>query len=759
MVGQTLNHYRIVERLGQGGMGEVYLAEDTKLGRRVALKLIPEAACCDPKQRDRLEHEARVVAALNHPNIVTVYSVEECGGRYFITMELVEGRTLGDLVAGKGLDLRRLLELGVPLVDAVSAAHAEGVTHRDLKPENVMVTTSGRLKVLDFGLARQVEPADETPGAATLTLPVPQAATEAGRIFGTIAYMAPEQAEGKTVDHRSDVFSLGVVLYEMATGRRPFEGRSAVALLSAILRDTPAPVCELRPDLPAQLDWILSKAMHKDPERRYQSARELRVDLEGLRDRPSGTGSVAAAGGERIIESMAVLPLRNLAGDPDQDFFVDGMTEALIADLSGIRGVRVVSRSSAMRYKGVNRTLREIARELDVDAIVEGSVLRSGNRVRITVELVNTATDTNLWARSYERDMQDILALQGEVTHAIVREIRGQLNAQTQARLSTSRRVDPAALEAYLKGRYYWNRRTEETLRRGIEFFNRAIEIDPTYAPAHAGLADSYNILGFYFHLAPRDAFPRAKAAALRALEMDPTLTDVHALVGYSRLYHDWAGAACEDDFTRALAGNPGSAEAHRYYANYLISVGRHEEAARACDQACRLDPLSLINSAARGWVLYYGRDWEAAIRHLANTLEMDRTFALAHLYQAWALQMLGRHDEALRSLERATTYGGEVPLMRAHLAHGLALAGRHGEARRILDELGEQSRARYVSAYLVALVHIALGGTEEALAWLGRAVDERAHFLVFMDHEPKLDPLRGDPRFAELRARIGPRS
>jgi TolB-like protein/predicted Ser/Thr protein kinase len=750
MIGETLSHYRIISRLGEGGMGKVYLAEDTKLNRQVALKLIPTEACCDEKIRERIEREARAVAALNHPNIVTVYSVEEFEGRHFITMELVRGKTLCELVPDDGLEVEPLFDLAVTLTDAISAAHEGGITHRDLKPENVMVTSEGRLKVLDFGLAKLVEPPTE------VTVSTPGTTTQPGRILGTIAYMSPEQAEGKTVDHRSDVFSLGVVIYEMATGRRPFEGRSAASVFSSILRDTPSSVCEVKPTLPRHLAWIVKKALNKDPERRYQSAKDLRIDLEELKEGLAASVRGAAAEEASRIESMAVLPLRNLAGDPEQDFFVDGMTEALIADLSGIRGVRVVSRSSAMQFKDVSRPLREIAQELHVDAIVEGSVLRSGGRVRITVELVNIATDTNMWAQSYERGLEDILTLQGELAHAVAQEIRGKLSPQTQARLATSRQVDPDALEAYLKGRYYWNRRTEETLKHGIEFFNRAIDIDPTYGPAYAGLADSYNILGFYYHLAPGDAFPRAKAAALRALEMDETLTDVHALVGYSRLYHDWAGPACEEDFKRALEANPGSAEGHRYYANYLTVAGRYDEALAECDQACRLDPLSLINSAARGWGRYFHRKYDAVVRHLRNTLEMDRTFALAYLYQAWALQMLDRHEDALGALRCAAKYGGRVPLMDAHLAHGHALAGQEDEARRILGELGEQSESRYVSPYLIALVHVGLGDADEAFAWLDKACDERVHFLVFMDHEPKLDPIRSDERFLKLRSRIG---
>jgi tetratricopeptide (TPR) repeat protein len=409
-----------------------------------------------------------------------------------------------------------------------------------------------------------------------------------------------------------------------------------------------------------------------------------------------------------------------------------------------------------MQYKSVLRPLPEIARELNVDAVVEGSVLRAGQRVRLTVELVEAATDTNLWARSYERDLEDILTLQSDLARAIATEIQGKLNPRTEARLAASRQIDPEAYEAYLKGRFYWNRRTEETLRRGIDYFNKAIEIDPTWALAYAGLADSYGILGFYFYLPPNEVFPRAKAAAERALELDEHLTEAYALLGYTELYHEWNWSKAEADFLRTLEHNPNSSDGHRYFANYLTARGRVDEAAEEIVKACRLDPLSLINSAAVGWVFYFRREFGRAIEELRKTQDMDRTFALGRLYKAWSLLQAQRLDEALVEFEKADTLAGRVPLTVAFLAHARAVAGDCDEARRLLDELTAKSKRRYVSPLLIALVHLGLGNTEATFEWLERACEERAHWLVFLDMDPRFDPIRSDPRFESLRQRVG---
>jgi TolB-like protein/lipoprotein NlpI len=733
-------------------MGEVYRARDARLLREVAIKVLPTDVAASRERVLRFEREARAVAALSHPNIVSVYDMGTSDETSYVVLELLEGETLRERLNAGPFPWRRAVEIAAGIADGLAAAHAQAIIHRDIKPENLFLTRDGVVKILDFGLARAVDTASGE--IASIDANTATNVTRTGTMLGTVGYISPEQAQGRALDARSDIFSFGCVLHEMLTGQRAFGGDVPAEVLASILRDPPRELARADAPLPPELERLVLHCLEKRPLDRFQSARDLAFQLRSLAI-ASGSGSVEPGEPEGSIRSLAVLPLRNLAGDPDQDFFADGMTEALIADLSGIDGVRVISRSAAMQYKGVNRPLREIARELGVDAVVEGSVLRSGERVRITAELVNCATDSNLWAQSYDRDQKDILSLQCEVASAIVGGIEGKLNPQTQARLSSSRQVDPKALEAYLKGRYYWNRRTEETLRRGIEFFNQAIDVDPTYAPAHAGLADSYNILGFYYHLPPRDAFPRAKAAAERALQMDDTLTEVHALVGYARLYFDWAGRACEDDFKRTLAANPNAAEGYRYYANYLTAVGRVDEALVAVKQACRLDPLSLINSGALAWVHYFRREYEAALRQIGNTLEMDRTFALAHLYRAWSLQMTERHDEALAALECARQYGGRVPLIDGHLAYGHALAGNVDDARQALDDLREQSKEHYVSAYLLALVHIGLGDTDGAFENLDRAVDERAHFLVFLDSEPKMDPLRPDPRFEVLRSRM----
>jgi len=745
--GTILGAYEILELLGRGGMGEVYRARDRRLERDVAIKVLHESATADTEALARFEREARTVATVTHPNIVAIYDVGREGGIFYAVTELLEGRTLREAMTDASIAWRRAVEIGASVADGLAAAHARGMVHRDLKPENVFLTRDGVVKLLDFGLARPAPQTAEGGGSSASTTLMKSAT-----VSGTIGYMAPEQVRGLETDPRADLFSLGCVLYEMVAGRRAFLAQTPLDTIASLLRDNPPGLVDGGLPVPVELDRLVFRCLEKDPADRFQSARDLAFALRAL---AHSAGEPVREGSTRRPRSLAVLPLRNLSGDPEQDFFADGMTETLIADLSGIEDVRITSRAAAMRYKGLTFSLAEISRELGVEAIVEGSVLRSGKRVRVTVELVHAASGTNIWAQSYERDVEDILALQGQLVRAIAGEIRGRLSPRTQARLSRSRPVDPVAYEAFLKGRYCWNRRTEESVLRGIGHFNQAIAIDPTYALAYLGVAESYNILGFYYCLPPKESFPLAKAAALRALEMEPDLTEAHAVVAYARLYHDWDRESAETDFRRTLDRNPDSSEGHRYLGNHLVACGRLDEALEEFRIARRLDPLSLINNAAVGWVHYFRREYDRALLELRKTRDLDRTFALASLYSGWALTQAGRHAEALTELQRAAAHGGEVPLMQAYLAFGHARAGDTEAARRILEDLGRTAGQRYVAGVLVALVHLGLGDHGAAFAWLDRACDERAHWLVFLDQDPVYDELRQDPRFQRLRERV----
>ncbi|HEY6868081.1 MAG TPA: protein kinase, partial [Candidatus Eisenbacteria bacterium] len=527
MIGQTLSHYRILHRLAAGGMGVIYCARDERLEREVALKVLPEGVIADAETRARFRNEALALSRLNHPGIATVFDFDSSGdGTDFLVMEYVPGVTLADKLAAGPLSGAEVIDLGAQIADALEAAHEQGVVHRDLKPGNIVVTPRGRIKVLDFGLAKFLHPHDS-----------PLATRTDGNLTGTLAYMPPEQFMGAPADARGDLYALGATLYEMATGKHPHADAQPAAMMYAIVHTRPAPPRTLNPALPARLEAVILRALEKQPERRPPSARAL---AEELRAATAGAAEPAPAPGGPRIGSIAVLPLVNLSEDAGQEFFTDGMTEALIASLAQIRALRVISRTSAMQYKGASKPLPEIARSLGVDAVVEGGVLRSGERVRVTANLIEAESDRHLWSRSYERDVGDVLALQGEIARAIAEEVRVEITPREQRRLATGRAVNPVAYEAYLKGRYYWNRRSPPDLKRGIESFQKAIEADPTYAEAYAGLADCYGILADISAVRPAEGFAIARAAAERALEIDDQLAEAHTSRGFLYTFAGW---------------------------------------------------------------------------------------------------------------------------------------------------------------------------------------------------------------------------
>jgi len=781
-IGQTLGHYRILEKIGAGGMGTVYRAHDERLHRDVALKVLPPSGLENDAARSLFRKEALALSRLNHPNIATIYDFDSDAGVDFLVMELITGVTLASKLASGALSEEDVLQFGQQIALALEHAHGYGVVHRDLKPGNVILRPDGQLKLVDFGLAKLLT-IDESAPTETLS--------GTHLLAGTVPYMPPEQLRGKPPDRRSDIYSAGAVLYEMATGQRAFQGKVLTAISEAILHTNPVSPRQLNPTISPALESVILKCLQKEPANRYQTAQELCIDLRRLQTasaeinvarkptrarthwvpiaslivillvavpmsflkfrawqaRTRATSQISS------IRSLAVLPLENMSRDPEQEYFADGMTDELTTELAHISALRVVSRTSAMGYKRTTKTLPQIARELRVDGVIEGSVLRSDGFVRITTQLVQAQADKELWAHSYQRELKDVLQLQAELAHDIAEQIKIEITPQEQQRFAATRTVDPGSHEAYLKGLYHWNKGTEEHYREARKYLEEAIALDPNYAPAYAGLADYFWATD---ELPPRVAMPRARENVLRALALDDGLADAHKTLATIKFYGDWDWVGAEKEFQRALALNPSYSEGHRMYSVYLSALGRSEDAFGEIQTAQRLDPLSLTTTVTAGWIAYYARQYDRAVQQCRGVLELDPNWSQAHECLGDTYAAKGNFPQAIAECQQAAAGAGDDPLRLTGLGRSYALAGRKADARRILAELNKASKTEYIAPYFFASIEGALGEKDRAFAWLEKGFNGRDPYLTRLRVDVAVDPLRLDARFDKLLRRVG---
>src|SRR5215813_8009398 len=774
MIGKTVGQYRILQKLGSGGMGVVYKAEDKKLGRPVALKFLPEESSHDTLALERFQREARTASALNHPHICTIYDIDQYEGQPYIVMEFLEGETLRERIASRRLTTDELLDMAIGIADALEAAHAKGVIHRDIKPANIFVTSRGQCKVLDFGLAKLVSSSREDASSEEAT--AVEQLTSPGTTMGTISYMSPEQARGQELDARTDLFSFGAVLYEMATGRRAFSGTTTALIHDAILNRSPLTPASVDTPVAPELESIIFKALEKKRNLRYQTASELRADLVRFkRQIDSGrsvTSHTAPASTRKLtkplivapavagywlshrtgdVDSIAILPFANDTASTDAEYLSDGITESIINSLSQLPNLRVSARSLVFRYKGKDVDPRIAGQELNVRAVLTGRVVQRGNNLTVQTELVEAGTGSQLWGQQYNRQLAEILTVQEDIASEISGRLQSRLTGEDLKRMTRRYTQDTEAYQLYLRGRYNWNKGTIEGFQKAIDYFQQATDKDPKYGLAYAGLADSNLSLGTYWV----EAITEAKAAAMKALQIDDSLAEAHVAVGNIKLLLDWDWASANKEYKRAIQLAPSLALAHNQYGMYLAAMGRLDEAVAAVQRALELEPLSPIINSDLAWYLLYGGKYDRAAEQFKKTLEIDTSYVSAHWGLGITYRQLGMFKEAINVLNKALDLSGDSPVISGHVGYSYAMSGDAAAARKVLDELNQLSRRRYVSSVSVALIHTGLGDKDRAFEALQRAFDEHDFSLVFLKVAPWFQSLRTDNRFRDLLSKM----
>ncbi|MDZ7342924.1 MAG: protein kinase [candidate division KSB1 bacterium] len=771
MIGTTISHYKILEKLGSGGMGIVYKAEDTKLKRLVALKFLPSFALASEEEKTRFIHEAQAAAALNHPNICTIHEIDEVDGQSFIAMEFVEGQSLKEKIEAGPLKLDEALNIAVQVAEGLQAAHEKKITHRDIKPANVMITSKGQAKIMDFGLAKLA-------GRTVVT--------KEGMTLGTVAYMSPEQARGEEVDHRTDIWAFGVVFYEMITGQLPFKGLYEQAVVYSILNENPEPITGLRTGVPMELERIVNKAMAKKTDERYQHVGEMLVDLRAIRktlESPSvaakskavviepaksrralrhvGVGIAALlvgliaaslwffSGRGKAINSLAVLPFVNVGADPETEYLSDGITESLIQGLSRLPRLKVMSLSSVLRYKGQEVDVSKVGQALKVRAVLTGRLVQRGENLSISAELVNAQDNSHIWGEQYHRKLAEILALQAELSKKICEQLQLRLSGEERQRLSKSYGENAEAYQLYLKGRYYAAKSTEDAFEKAVEYVHQAIVKAPNYALAYVGLAEAYYAVSSIY-LPPKEAMPRVKEAALKAIEIDNTLAEAHAALALVKAFYDWDSPGAESEFKQAIALNPNYEYSRLYYGAFLVGEGRFEEGLAEMKRAQEIDPLSLLITDYSALLYIYARQYDRTIKLCQSALDMEANYWPAHVFLGMAHQLKGNLPAAIAAFQKAKQLD-DNPWILIGLGHAYAASGMRAKANKTLEALRELSKHRFVSAYGIARIYTALGEKDQAFAWLQRAYDDRDENVAMLKFDPFFDNLRSDPRFATL--------